>query len=374
MNNSFDVIISGAGPSGSLAGYLLALKGINTLILEKSNFPRHKICAGGLQYRTYKLLPFDIKETIEKKIYGIYFSFKSKGIFHKKYQEPIIITTRRSNFDNFLALKAKNAGCKINFNCKVLDFNIGKESIEVKTNKGKFYSKVLVGADGVRGTLYSKIMPKREIRKIIGYEFEIDIDKTNACIDLSENLSLDFGGAKKSYTWIFPKEKSFSCGTGGPMENSEKIRNYFKYFTSKYCLFENNVNKKRIYAQTIPVRVKDGPISDYRVMSIGDAAGLGDALTGEGLYNGFKSSFIAADSIADAFKSGDFSFNRYWDKLNEEVYSNIRLSFKFSNFLFAFPSFIYKTIKKSDRAFNMCCQILRGEKTYKDIAKKLKFF
>ncbi len=374
MNKNYDVIISGAGPSGSLLGYLLDSKGINTIILEKENFPRHKICAGGLQYRVCKLLPFDIKKVIEKEIYGIYFSFKSKGIFKKKYQKPIILTTKRNRFDNFLALKAKKAGCKIKFNCKVLGFDAKNKKIAVKSNTGIFHSKILVGADGTRGVLYKKIIPKEEIRKIIGYEFEMDMVRLNGCLDLSENLSLDFGGAKKSYSWIFPKKGNYSCGTGGPIENAKDIRSYFKYFMSEYCRLKSQANKLNIYSQTIPVRAKTSPVMDFRIINIGDAAGLGDALTGEGLYNSFKSSFIAADSIIDAIKTGNFSFNEYWDRMDKEIYSNIRLSVKFSNFLFAFPSFIYKTIKKSDKAFNICCQILRGEKTYNDIGKKLKFF
>jgi flavin-dependent dehydrogenase len=80
MDEIYDVIISGGGPSGSLLGFLLSSKNINTLIIEKEIFPRYKTCAGGIAHRTLKILPFNIDEVIEKNIYGIYFSQKNKDI------------------------------------------------------------------------------------------------------------------------------------------------------------------------------------------------------------------------------------------------------------------------------------------------------
>ena len=51
-----DVIIAGAGPAGSIAAYELATQGIKVLILEKSNFPRYKVCGGGLTHKIINIL------------------------------------------------------------------------------------------------------------------------------------------------------------------------------------------------------------------------------------------------------------------------------------------------------------------------------
>ena len=56
MDEIYDVIISGGGPSGSLLGFLLSSKNINTLIIEKEIFPRYKTCAGGIAHRILKIL------------------------------------------------------------------------------------------------------------------------------------------------------------------------------------------------------------------------------------------------------------------------------------------------------------------------------
>lgn len=60
MSTDADVIIAGAGPAGSLAAYELAILGVSVLILEKSSFPRYKVCGAGLTHKILHEIPFDI--------------------------------------------------------------------------------------------------------------------------------------------------------------------------------------------------------------------------------------------------------------------------------------------------------------------------
>ena len=59
-----DVIVVGAGPAGSLAGYILATQGINVTLFEKIPFPRYKVCGGGLTHKILQEIPFDISPVI----------------------------------------------------------------------------------------------------------------------------------------------------------------------------------------------------------------------------------------------------------------------------------------------------------------------
>ncbi len=88
MESRYDVIISGAGPAGSLLGFLLSQNNIRTLIIDKKNFPRYKICAGGLQDRSLELIPFDIDGTIHRSFESILFSLKGRDSFSKEYGSP----------------------------------------------------------------------------------------------------------------------------------------------------------------------------------------------------------------------------------------------------------------------------------------------
>ena len=56
MDLEYDVIVVGAGPAGSSASYFLGNEGINTLLLDKEQFPRQKLCSGGISPRGLKTL------------------------------------------------------------------------------------------------------------------------------------------------------------------------------------------------------------------------------------------------------------------------------------------------------------------------------
>jgi flavin-dependent dehydrogenase len=63
---SFDAVVVGAGPAGSTAAYLLASSGFKVLILDKSAFPRNKLCGGLLTWKTVRLLENIFTKTIER--------------------------------------------------------------------------------------------------------------------------------------------------------------------------------------------------------------------------------------------------------------------------------------------------------------------
>lgn len=378
----YDVIISGCGPSGSLLGYLLASKNINTLIIEKEKFPRDKTCAGGIQHRAASILPFDISKVIEKNIHGIHFTYKGKDPFYSRHENPIIYTVKRSRFDNLLAEYAINEGCNINFGERVNNFEACNNYVIVKTSEGNYKTKILIGADGIRGTVHRKILGAEKIKKIIGYELEVkNEDKPQTAIkkipgsklkdyDFSDSILLDFGGVSRGYSWIFPKSDCLSVGIGAPFNMSRTVRKYFYSFLESFSLDKYCTGPIR--AHGIPVRNKSTPLSSYRTINIGDAAGIGDGFTGEGLYNCLRSSFIAYENICYALKQSDFSFNGYIETINREIHQDIEASLIFTKIFYGSLKFFYKLLKSRENLFNSCCKILRGEKSYVDVLKRLK--
>jgi len=396
MRNIYDVIISGAGPTGALLGYLLSKSNIKTMIIEKEIFPRSKICAGGVQHRILDLIPFKIDSVIEKTISGIYFSYKNMDIFFKRYDNPIIYTVDRRRFDNFLAEKAIRYGSEINFGERIIGYESSGNHVEVITDKKKYNTKILVGADGANGPVHKSLIGGNSINKILGYIIELPYrkskkinknterslkdkyiisDKNNNNFDLNNSIRLDFNPRSKSYCWVFPKKEFFSAGIGALYRNAGFIKKYFNDFLiDLYSFNRPGIEAGKIMAHSIPLRQSNTPIKDYRVIAIGDAACLADSFTGEGLYNGFKSSIIAYDSIKSALKNSSFGFDDYDQKIKEEIFTDISLSARITKIFYSYSLFFYKLIKKNDNYFNACCKLLRGEKTYGDAFRKLKSF
>ncbi len=369
MESRYDVIISGAGPSGSLLGYLLSGKGINTLIIEKQSFPRYKICAGGLQHRSLGLIPFDIKKVLHKSLHGIYFSYRGRDVFKKKYSFPIIHTIDRGEFDLFLAEKAQENGCTLNFDETVTGYAQEDGGVKVNTEKNSYRGKILAGADGIRGAVHRGLTSGEKILKILGYEAEKNADLSEY-EKYDDVIGLDFGGTKRGYAWAFPKKNIISYGIGGPFSTAAAMKEYFKVYMNgneKGCMME-------LKAQSIPVRTENTPVCCRGILAVGDAACLGDGFTGEGIYNALKSSSIAALSIEKALKTSNYGFEDYHKMIMDEVYEDIKISLTFSRIFFSYPMFFYKLLKTNDKFFNLCCQVLRGEKKYSDISGRLNLF
>jgi len=372
MEPRYDVIISGAGPSGSLLGFLLSQNNIKTLIIDKKIFPRYKICAGGLQDRLLELIPFDINDIIHKSFKSILFSLKGRDNFSKEYRRPLIHTVDRGEFDHFLADRAMENGCNIKFGEEVIDFENNNGGITIKTGGGKYSAKILIGADGIRGLVHRRVIGKARILRILGYEFE---KKSGPGEDkeISKHISLDFGGTRRGYLWTFPKKNSISYGIGGPVDTAGPMKKYFGQYLGK-DVFGNNRDKPQILAQCIPIRKEDTPLCRERVLLIGDAACLGDAFTGEGLYNSFRSSHQALKSIMAALKRSEYSFKDYREAIIEDIYRDIKISLTFSRIFFTYPLFFYKLLKTNDKFFRLCCEVLRGSKKYSDISGRLNLF
>ena len=392
MNNNFDVIISGCGPAGSILGYLLAQNNINALILEKEIFPRKKLCAGGIQHRTLKLIPFDVSGVIEKTIYGIYFSLANKDIIHKKSDGPIIYTVERAVFDDFLAGRADDSGCRIQYGEGLTDYEVFEDYVQVHTGKSNYRAKILVGADGIRGAVHKKITGNKKIHKIIGYEAEIGYgngdftvkDLSGNIFDFNDSVRLDFNGVKKGYGWVFPKNNRLSCGVGAPAASAPKAKKYFKLFLSEFCARGKPIVNElqsgngphgglKIMAHGIPVRKKDTPYCGRRILAVGDAACFGDGFTGEGLYNAIKSSIIAADCIKNSLEKSDFTFSDYFKLIEADICRDIKISLMLTKVFYSSVFLFYNLLKKNDNYFHACCRILRGERSYKEIVEKLKF-
>jgi len=86
----YDVIIIGAGPGGSLTGYLLSLQRLKVLIVEKKKMPRYKPCAGGMTRRALNILPFDISDVVESLSYTVTISIQNKPVFIETDDHPIV--------------------------------------------------------------------------------------------------------------------------------------------------------------------------------------------------------------------------------------------------------------------------------------------
>ncbi len=366
MQYDADVIIAGAGPAGTIAAFELARQGVDVLILEKAEFPRYKVCGGGLTHKILQEIPFDVDSVIEREIFSIRFSCNFTDSFTLTATEPLIHCTMRDKLDQLLLRNAVEAGSRVMFGEHISGITQGHSGLDIKTRRGSWKSHYLIGADGASSVvakasgLWKNIMP--------GMAWEAEMEAAPEDIkQLSQTVFLDWGTIPGSYGWIFPKQNHFSVGIGGPASLSEQLKPYGEKFIRLSGI--RFMGPQTMKAWPIPVRTKKGLFHSGRILIAGDAAGLTDPMTGEGIYYAVKSGRHAAMAIYDQLQGDPNGLIRYTDEINNSLMPELMEAERIKAIFNAVPLFIHRKVKERDRVWRAFWKILRGERNYLDVKR-----
>jgi geranylgeranyl reductase family protein len=368
-----DVIIAGAGPAGSIAAYELARQGVRVLLLEKSTFPRYKVCGGGLTHKIIREIPFDLGSIIETTIHTVRFSSHFRDLFSRTSDNPIMYCTMRSKLDHFLAEKAIEAGTTILYNHKVTGVYYETGTILVSTKDRSFRSKLLIGADGPSSIIARSSGLRKNLEQGLAWEAEINADP-GILEKYSGTVFLDWGTFPGGYGWVFPKRDHFSVGVGGPASLSGQMMPYYRDFM-RYLGFDGSQQSavsdplaEGLRSWPIPVRTKKGFFHSGNILVVGDAAGLTDSLTGEGIYYAVMSGKMAAGSCKQYLDSGNpDALQQYSDQVNDILMTELLEGMKIGHIFNTVPLKIHYFVRDSERAWRAFAKVLRGERSYRDV-------
>jgi geranylgeranyl reductase family protein len=374
VNTDADVIIAGAGPAGSMAAYELARQGISVLILEKTRFPRYKVCGGGLTFKILQEIPFDIAEILETVIHTIRFSTNFKDTFSRTSSEPLMYCTMRSKLDHFLLEKATRAGAKVLFMQQVTDLRNEQDAVSVVTKEKQFHSRLVIGADGPSSIVARTLGLRQHIEQGLAWEAEISAD-SDILKMYSDTVFLDWGTFPGGYGWVFPKKDHFSIGVGGPASLSKQMMPYYKKFiecldfgpTTLPISQQGTGMREGPRSWPIPVRTQKGFVHSGRVLIAGDAAGLTDSLTGEGIYYAVKSGKLAANVCVSFLQGHAETLRSYSEQVNDELMTELLEGTKIKHIFNTVPLKIHLFVRDSDRAWRAFGKVLRGERSYRDV-------
>ncbi len=303
----YDVIISGAGPSGSYLSYLLSKNGYNVLQLEEhKEIGKPVECTGLVSERVFKYV--NSKAKINE-VHGANVYFPNGKYIHISKGEKTIVMYR-DDFDKDASAMAISAGADLKIHSKVMDATTNNEYAEVKYKQNgeiKYAkSQVIVGADGANSTIRRVLNYERPKKIISTYQVDSsfyleDQDDVNVFIG-SENSKGFFG-------WAVPSGELTRIGVG--VDHVTAIK-YFKNINNKF-------DKSKILginSGPIPINYLKKTYKD-RSLLLGDAAGIVKPLSGGGIYTGIISAKNAYIALNNAFNNNDFSENsmKHYQKL-----------------------------------------------------------
>jgi geranylgeranyl reductase family protein len=368
LNQFYDVIVIGAGPAGATAAAELAASGLSLLILEKSNLPRYKCCGGGITYKTAQLLPPAVRACFEDTIDTFRLSLNGDSLFENVSAQPLMYTVRRDQLDLALVERATAGGARLLQNTPVNRVWQNPDDVEVETGAGTWRARFVIGADGAESFTAAQVGLLSGTENLVALEAEVLV----AASDLEKwrsRAALDQGRISGGYAWVFPKSDHLSIGLVSPPDQAKKLRSQYQEYQDSLNLAGPVI--ERLSGAQIPVFRAPRPVTKGRVALVGDAAGLADPITGEGIYNAVVSASLAATAIRQALPAGHSDLSLYAALVAEKIIPQLEVAAMYSHLLVRVPRPILKMLGRDSRVWANFCHLLRGERDYLDIHNRV---
>lgn len=290
---TYDIIVIGAGPAGSAAAFTAASCGLKTALIDKSSFPRDKLCGGGFTGRAARyyreIFKQDLPQDFDKKTSVTLYGFGEKlGVIDGI---PPVYLTMRLSLDDLLCKHALDAGATDFTGRKIdtLDLDAGRIVLSCGTD---LTAPVIIGADGVSSATARALFGRPFDPAQIGFALEAE----GPPISPNAQLRIDMGAADWGYGWSFPKAGSHTVGVGGVHSRNPDLKTTMRAYMHMLDLPKDT----RIKGQYLPFgKARRRPGRDH-VLLAGDAAWLVDPVTGEGIAYAMKSGQQAALAAHDA--------------------------------------------------------------------------
>ena len=350
----YDVVVVGAGPAGaSTVLELVRTSNMRILIIDKSVLPRQKPCGGAMPSSVEGLLNLNLSHVIEnrtKKI-KLYHNYEDEMIKENR-DAPLLVN--RQKFDRFIleeAEKISSGMLDIWDNCMLDMFIQNETDIDVYI-RGKqcIKTRYLIGADGALGRVASQagLMKKRKFAPSLDAEIVVEEKYYALCKD---TMVMNYFCLPHGYGWIFPKgQNRFSCGVatwGKPVNLQKELEDFIVQ-----SLDQKEIEEIVVKGHPIPIYQGNKEISNQSVLLVGDAAGLVDPVTGEGIRFAIQSGKIAAMCIVETeqkFGTADDSVSRlYQKKIDETIGKVLKEKLRFVSLAFKHhPKMFYQAFAKN---------------------------
>jgi len=342
----YDAVIAGAGPAGSAAACVLARAGARVMVLDRAAFPRDKLCAGLLTWKTTDIV---------ERLYGIgpqalmargviehradRYRIRHKGmtlactdLFH-----PFYFVSRRV-LDAWFLDRAREAGAAFRSGEAVAAADISRG--EVVTEGGNRYQgRFLIGADGAASVVRRAFpLPRAAFAANMGMGLECrvrrdDPDLPAAHPDLRQDYPTVYSGfVRTGYGWVFPHGDHAVVGLGGlASRDGVSMRREFEAFLEFLRLPRRFLGGCK--AHLLPYGNFLTRPAHHKALLAGDAAGLVETLFGEGLYYALRSGELAALAVLSGLSGGD-ACESYLSGLRQDIYPELSGSLRLRQAIF----------------------------------------
>ncbi|MBX3305780.1 MAG: geranylgeranyl reductase family protein [Nitrospira sp.] len=369
MSLTYDVIVVGSGPAGSIAAWRLARAGVQVAVLEKAALPRYKTCGGGIVGRAIQAVPIDVRPVIEQDCHTAQLHLSSTGVFFTTHRpSPIVSMTMRDQFDYALLSSAQAGGAVVHQHCSFEDVSYHGDCVRVSTSMGEMKARFVLAADGALSRVARKVgmADGRILVPALEYEVTMPQDRLDRFHGVAR---FDFGILPHGYAWAFPKRQHLSIGILSMVQREGELkRTILTYLDLLGC---RDVAQIEHHGFVIPIRPRTGPFMKHRVLLVGDAAGFADPVTGEGISFALRSGQSAAQSLIEGNLDEQAVHAKYTRSLAESLMPELRAGRLFARLLYDFPRLrSWAFLRQGQRLCEAVTDVMAGTRTYRDLTLK----
>jgi geranylgeranyl reductase family protein len=297
---SHDLIILGSGPAGAAAGVTAARAGLRVALVDRAAFPRDKLCGGGFTGRSRRHLVEIFGQDTDSDLFLPCRRMRlvaDGAVLGDHPDAPTIWMTLRRDFDAMLHAQAARAGCTVFAPARIAALDPQAASVALEGGP-TLTAPLILGADGTNSALARALFGQAYDPAQIGFGLEVEVPRDAAAP--GDAVEIDLAAAAWGYGWAFPKARSVTVGVGGLQARNPDMRAHL----DRYLARHGGGAAPKCKGAFLPFGDFRTIPGQGRALLAGDAAGLVDPITGEGIAWAMKSGQLAAQAVAQALAAG----------------------------------------------------------------------
>jgi geranylgeranyl reductase family protein len=363
------VAILGGGPAGAFAAEQLASAGLGVILMDEK-LAWEKPCGGGLTHKAYSQYPFLIENNTPKRLVTeSVLAAPNAGEVTLKLGDPLVIYSR-FDLNNMLLERAERAGAQIE-KTRVTGMARQAAGWRIETAGGKVDADFCIVATGARNPLRevgTQLTPP-DTMSALGYYVQGN----------QEKIDIQFLPDLEGYIWIFPRCGHLSVGICGKGEPASALRKRLEaYMAGRGISWKGAAFYSHLLPSLDTKSWKANRVAGDGWMAVGDAAGLVDPITGEGLYYAMRSGDLAAQSLLAEVGGPQASVNRYRGLLQRDFAADLEFGSKLAKrvflgrFLYAsVPQRMVEFTRRSPRFAQVMQDLFAGKQPYLGLKRRL---
>ena len=363
------IAVLGGGPAGAFAAERLARAGLRTLVFDEK-LAWEKPCGGGLTYKAYRDYPFLIENSVPKKIVtDTCLAAPQAGSVKMRLTRPLLIYSR-FELNRMLLERAERAGAQLE-KTRVLEMARSTDGWQVKTQRGSLPADYVILATGARNSLRNAGTEWTAADTMFALGYYVPSEQSHIDLQFLANL--------EGYIWIFPRCGHLSVGICGKGEPAPALRARLERYMDEHGIPYKDA---AFYSHMLPslgsLGWKRNRIAGDGWLAVGDAAGLVDPITGEGLYYALRSADLASQVALDESRSMTEKAQAYRALLRSDFGADLEFSATLAQrvflgrFLFdTVPDRMVSFVRRSPRFRDVVQDLFAGTQPYLGLRERL---